>query len=1577
MFQDVDVSGLAAQIDGGSQQFRFTGEMRTLTDEAIDDQGRILVEYRDGAGTVLDTYDSGDIASLSWTRLSDQRVAPVGTRTIRVRLLATENTGLQKDVAFDALSLRSLDTPVLTLGDVVAAEADGLAQVIAELSCVQPGPVLVTYTTRDGSAVELEDYTPGTGIVTFAPGSTRATLQVLLPDENEMDPDEVFYIDLSAGDLPIAKGTGAVRLEDQQPLLMDMAQCFDASNSITPSELALQYAGLAAAVENVIPHDGSVRLTALQFNGEVATAVRGVRITEHSYRWVAERLRSNPLSQAHGSELGYCLTEAAAQIEGAWPPSIRQVIDGSSDGQVSYSRTIDGQTDAIRAGIDAFNAIGIDDGVNMSLLRSVVFPRPEGGPEGFVVRAETFGEFAQVLGEKIRTETAPNLVVQVSDGQDTALPGDAVTYVISVANHGSGVVTDMLVTGVLPAQLEDAAAASWSPSEGDFDPTTGRWSDVLLAPGESLTLEVSSNFAETAGGTATYEVSVHPITGAVDILPFDNTASDDTVLDVPATDLALSRSHQGSLFAGQTHAFELVVTNLGPIDAVGPIQLIDTLDGLSFVAATGAGWSCSAAADPVTGEDTVTCDHAGPLAVGNSLVLTLDLQVAAAEGIDVSATATVGSGTAEAAPADNTAVDGGTVQGQAGPWLYAPLVAELLDDADGDGVASPGDTLRYRTEVQNPGGADLDQVTLVVPIPDHTALVAGSAASTDALSVIEGAAELTFELGLLAIDQMREATFDVRVDDPIAVGVESLVVQGAVDSDLLPSTLTDDPALPGSADPTVTTVTAAPRLVASMVDVLVVDADSNGDPSPGDTLEYRVELASLGNVSALAVDYMAEMPSHTSYIEGSFQTTLGTLTGTAPLALDLGDLAVGTTVDISYRVLVDAPIPAEVEEIRHQGFFNGTDLVEVPTDDPAVHGLADETVTPLTAEPMLALTKRALLVLDTDADGVASPGDELLYSLELSNTGNAGAAEVVLTDALPLGAALVDGSLMTGQGTVLRADSELEIAVGTVASGGAVSLSYRLRIGDPLDPSITALSNQATVAYDDRSILSDDPDTATAGDATVVPVVIPVTLTVSNVAAFEPVAGEVVTLDFRLTLDRPTNRDLTLDYQTVDGTAIAGSDYTAATGSVVLAAGELEVVVPVTVLADDVSEADVETFVLDVGTSAGQVVVVDGEGRIVDTQAPPTLTATGGSVDESAASTDRLPVVLNLSRPSAFDVSFDVSTTDGTATEGLDYAPLSTVVTIPAGQTTLTLEVEVYDDVYFEGDETVEIVIGEPTNAIRGRTTPGVIVDDDAEPVLSLSKVDRVGGAAGAPTSPGGEIAYELVVSHLDGAPATELVLTDILPTGTTVVAGSVTTSQGVVTSEDPVIVELGELGPSAQATISIRVGVAQDLGAETELISNQASISSRELAPILSDDPDLPGEQDPTSTQVVAEPDPAAEKTVILIDRDGDGLASPGDRLEYRLLVSNASGAPAIAVEVRDDLPANTTLVDGTLVTDRGLVLEQDPVRVAVGDLAVGDTAPGELPSGAGGSVAGGLEPGGDQPRHRLRQQLRPLPDR
>ena len=45
-------------------------------------------------GIVLEAYDSGEIASpFGWFELSDLRLAPAGTRTIQVRLLASRMLG--------------------------------------------------------------------------------------------------------------------------------------------------------------------------------------------------------------------------------------------------------------------------------------------------------------------------------------------------------------------------------------------------------------------------------------------------------------------------------------------------------------------------------------------------------------------------------------------------------------------------------------------------------------------------------------------------------------------------------------------------------------------------------------------------------------------------------------------------------------------------------------------------------------------------------------------------------------------------------------------------------------------------------------------------------------------------------------------------------------------------------------------------------------------------------------------------------------------------------------------------------------------------------------------------------------------------------------------------------------------------------------------------------------------------------------------------------------------------------------------------------------------------------------------
>jgi hypothetical protein len=115
--QSIDVSGFATAIDTGQLVFYFQGY---VGGHAQHDTSRILVEYRN-AGGVLDSYDTGDIdpPSYSWQLVSDSRTAPIGTRSIMVRLISTRvSTGFNNDGYYDALSLTTVPLPgsLLLLG---------------------------------------------------------------------------------------------------------------------------------------------------------------------------------------------------------------------------------------------------------------------------------------------------------------------------------------------------------------------------------------------------------------------------------------------------------------------------------------------------------------------------------------------------------------------------------------------------------------------------------------------------------------------------------------------------------------------------------------------------------------------------------------------------------------------------------------------------------------------------------------------------------------------------------------------------------------------------------------------------------------------------------------------------------------------------------------------------------------------------------------------------------------------------------------------------------------------------------------------------------------------------------------------------------------------------------------------------------------------------------------------------------------------------------------------------------------------------------------------------------------------
>ena len=112
----------------------------------------------------------------------------------------------------------------------------------------------------------------------------------------------------------------------------------------------------------------------------------------------------------------------------------------------------------------------------------------------------------------------------------------------------------------------------------------------------------------------------------------------------------------------------------------------------------------------------------------------------------------------------------------------------------------------------------------------------------------------------------------------------------------------------------------------------------------------------------------------------------------------------------------------------------------------------------------------------------------------------------------------------------------------------------------------------------------------------------PVTISVADAEAEE---GAGVTIDFTVTLNRAAAGTVTVDYATADGTATAGEDYTATSGTLTFAAGVLAQTVAVALLDDAIDEGR-ETFTLMLSNPTGAV-IADGEavGTIINTDLMP------------------------------------------------------------------------------------------------------------------------------------------------------------------------------------------------------------------------------------------------------------------------------------------------------------------------------------------------------------------------------------
>src|SRR5204863_14943 len=162
---------------------------------------------------------------------------------------------------------------------------------------------------------------------------------------------------------------------------------------------------------------------------------------------------------------------------------------------------------------------------------------------------------------------------------------------------------------------------------------------------------------------------------------------------------------------------------------------------------------------------------------------------------------------------------------------------------------------------------------------------------------------------------------------------------------------------------------------------------------------------------------------------------------------------------------------------------------------------------------------------------------------------------------------------------------------------------------------------------------------------------------------------------FTVTRTGDTTAALTVNYS-VAGTATAGGDYTALSGSVTIPVGQASATITVAVLDDDSAEAAetvIATLIAGSHTirNPSSATVTTPNASEPSTNGVFTVTRTGNTV---------APLTVNY-------------TVTGTATAGSDYTALSGSVTIPGGQASATITVAVLDDFVAEGPETVIVTL--------------------------------------------------------------------------------------------------------------------------------------------------------------------------------------------------------------------------------------------------------------------------------------------
>lgn len=980
----------------------------------------------------------------------------------------------------------------------------------------------------------------------------------------------------------------------------------------------------------------------------------------------------------------------------------------------------------------------------------------------------------------------------------------------------------------------------------------------------------------------------------------------------------------GNVSPGDVLRYTLVMDNLGAAAATA-VLVQDVPDANSaLVVGSVTTTSGTVLVGNTAGDATIEVD-VGVLGTGGQVTITYDTTVnnPLPAGVDA---------VVNQATFDSTELPPGLSDDPGDPTsdqdpTVVPIFAQpdlVLSKDDGGIATQPGGTVAYTLTVENVGNQDATGVLLSDLVPANSTFLPGSSSPGWACAPDNQAGSLcALTLGAVPSGDVRTLTFAVIVDAVVPTGVTEILNTASVEDD---GANGPDPTPGNNVDEDRTPLDAAP-------DLAILKSDGGVTATPGQVVGYTLTVTNLGNQEATGIVVTDTVPANTTFDAAGSTAGWSCVPGALPGAvcsLNLGTLAGGDDVQALFAVRVDDPLPAGVTQLSNTARVQD-DGANGPDPTPGNNESTD--TTPVDAAPDLQIVK-------DDGGATTAPGQGVIWTLQLANTGNQDATGVVVTDIVPANTTFDAAASTPGWSCAQGAPAGTlcSLGLGGIAAGGAQAAAFAVIVDPTIPAGVASVVNTAAVQDDgsngpdptpgnnqstDTTPLDATPDLQIVkddGGATAVPGQTVVwTLQLANVGD-QDATGVVITESV------PANTTFNATASTAGWScaqgAPAGAVCTLALGGLAAgAASSVTFAVTVdTAVPSGVTELVNTASIQDDGANGPDP--TPGDNQSTDTtplDATPDLRIIkddGGAIAvpgqaviwtlqiDNVGDQEATGIVVTDTVPA--NTTFDAAaSTAGWSCAG--GAPPGTVCTLAlgslnGGDSASVQFAALVDDPIAAGITQLANTASVQDDGANGPDpTPGDNTSTDTTPLEAVPDLRIVKDDGGVSAMPGDTVTWTLQIANVGDQEATGIVVTDTVPANTTFDAAASSAGWSCANGSPAGSVctlALGMLNAGDDTTVQFAVLVDNPVPAGVSELVNTATVQDDGA-----NGPD-PTPDDNTSTDttpVDAEIDVAISKT------DGGVTTEPAQTVVYTLTYENAGTQDVSGVEIRETVPLNT----------------------------------------------------------------------